>query len=147
MPAALPLPFAVCRAAGLAALVVACTLCTSPALAMSNATRYLIHEQTVAGCDGHPGSFGGSGVYEVDLDGDGHDDLVLSHQGLSCEGPMPSSLFCGAQVCSILVYYREGGLLRLRDEFLGRIVGFQPGNRPEFKIMNHGGATRTWLPR
>jgi hypothetical protein len=118
----------------------------APATARLKAADYLIAEQIREGCAEGRGTFDERGIYEIDLDGDGRDDLLLAHEALECEGAMSRSLFCGAQVCSILVYIRDGALLKQTDEALGLIVEHDPGPPPTFKIMNHGGATSVWTP-
>lgn len=133
----------------LSAVLAATAICMAlapPASARSRAADYLIAEQIREGCLEGRGTFDDRGVYEIDLNGDGRDDLLLAHEALECEGAMSRSQFCGAQVCSILVYIREGALLNLKDEALGLIVEHDPGPPPTFKIMSHGGATSVWTP-
>nr|WP_321458201.1 hypothetical protein [uncultured Cohaesibacter sp.] len=113
----------------------------------TNATRYLLKQQIKAGCDGKAGKFDHKGIYEVDLDGDGHLDLVLSHQGLACNRAATASSFCGAQFCSILIYHRQGKLLKKQDEFLGYILSFKAKPKPVFDIAHEGNIVRQWRPR
>lgn len=134
---------------GFSAVLAATAVCTAlapPAVARSKAADYLIAEQIREGCLDGRGTFDERGIYEIDLNGDGRDDLLLAHEALECEGAMSRSLFCGAQVCSILVYIRDGALLKQKDEALGLIVEHDPGPPPAFKIMNHGGSTTVWTP-
>ena len=123
------------------------TMSTVTADSYTNATNYLLKQQTKAGCENSKGRFDHTGVYEVDLNGDNKLDLVLSHQGLSCQGEMAMSSFCGAQFCTILVYYREGKLLKKRDEFLGYILSFRGSPEPVFDIAEINGTVTHWTPR
>nr|WP_321526494.1 hypothetical protein [uncultured Cohaesibacter sp.] len=129
------------------ALIAQITLGEQASAGYTNATLYLIKQQIKEGCDGGSGTFDFKGVYEVDLDGDGHLDLVLSHQGLSCDREMPMSSLCGAQFCSILIYYREGRLLKKRDEILGYILSYSRKPEPLFDIAQMDGSVSQWRPR
>ncbi|MBN9671553.1 hypothetical protein [Roseibium aggregatum] len=136
-----------CRLGLFAGLIAAGSLMSpSPSHAFSKATQYLMQQAIADGCGGRAGSFGSDGVFEADLNGDGRDDLVLSHQGITCSGKPGTSLECGMQVCSIKVYIRKGGLLQLEEEFLGRIAGVTWIPELSFKIMSHGGQISDWRP-
>nr|WP_319516007.1 hypothetical protein [uncultured Cohaesibacter sp.] len=135
--------FVICMVAGLIAIVGHKAF----AAPHSKATRYLINQQIEVGCASGAGRFHHQGVYEVDLNGDGNLDLVLSHQGLHCKEGMERSSLCGAQFCTILVYYRRGKLLKKQDEFLGYILSFRPTPEPIFDIAEMSGTVAQWRPR
>ncbi|WP_319569291.1 hypothetical protein [Cohaesibacter marisflavi] len=133
----------ICMMAGLLALVDRSAF----AAPRSKATLYLLNQQIEAGCESGAGRFHHQGVFEVDLNGDGKLDLVLSHQGLHCKGRLERSSLCGAQFCTILVYYRRGQLLKKQDEFLGYILSFRPSPEPVFDIAEMNGRVAQWHPR
>jgi hypothetical protein len=107
--------------------------------ARSKAAEYLIREQIAEACEGQPGQIEPSAVIERDLTGDGKADLIISHEGITCSGG-GRSLMCGAQVCSVMVYVREGSLLKLRvGDRLGAGVRVRPGEVPTISMHGHGG--------
>ena len=104
----------------------------------SRAAEWLMDEQVGLGCEGRGGRFEG-GFFETDLDGDGRNDLVLSHEGITCNAAPSRSLFCGAQACSVLIYLRRGKLLQKVDEALGMQVQVSDDARPVIRMFGHGG--------
>lgn len=124
-----------------AALIICLALAAAPidAAARSKAAEYLINEEIEAGCGGRGGAFSSEGIYELDLNKDGHLDLILAHQGLSCNGSPSRSLQCGVQVCTIKIFHRDGRLLKLKDVYLNLILSVQ-WEPLVFTIMSHGGA-------
>lgn len=117
----------------LALLVLA--LESSPSEARSKAAEYLVQEQMGQACGGERGRIDPGAVIERDLTGDGKADLVISHEGITC-GSGGRSGFCGAQVCSVLIYVRRGSLLVLAREMLGAGVSVRGG---EIHMHAHGG--------
>ena len=108
-----------------------------PASALSNAARYLIDQEIERGCEGRGGSMTSEGVFERDLDGDGRADLILTHDGMACQGSLSRSLECGTQICTTKIYLRRGGLLRLIEEFASHSLSIGPGKRPIIKLYGH----------
>jgi len=100
-----------------AAVTALSMLMPADAEARSNAADWLIQQQQKQACDGAPASIMPAAIYEGDLTGDGRDDLIIHHAGISC-GDQGPSFFCGASNCSLLLYVRRGDLLVLEDEFL-----------------------------
>lgn len=129
-----------------ASVLIASLLAAQPAAALSNAARYLVDAEIAEACASGKGHFEQDGIREIDLDGDGRKDLMLDHNAIVCEGDLGRSLFCGAQVCSIKTFVREGALLQPSDEALGIITRFDPGPPPRFEIMGHGGQKSMWRP-
>lgn len=91
----------------------------------SKGADYLVREQIAEACNGQ-GKIDPAAVIERDLTGDGKDDLVISHEGITCAGGGRSS-FCGAQLCSVNIYVRRGALLKLEREMLGSGVTVKDG--------------------
>jgi len=134
-----------CRLA-LLVLVALLWLQASPAPARTKAADYLVAEQIAAACDGGAGKMDPSGVIERDVTGDGRLDLILNHRGIWCDRAgegIRQSGFCGAQLCSVLIYVREGQLLRLKKEVLSGGLGLGAGSRPEIHLFGHGGKPST----
>jgi hypothetical protein len=77
-------------------------LCAGPADALSNPARYLINQQIAEACEGRGGSIDPAAVIERDLTGDGRADLIISHEGIQC-ADSGRSLYCGMQVCSVMI--------------------------------------------
>ncbi|WP_346915729.1 peptidoglycan-binding domain-containing protein [uncultured Roseibium sp.] len=97
---------------------------------LSNAAAYLRDQQISLACQGRGGTISPDGLIQRDLTGDGNDDLIIDHSGISCNGPKASSLECGTQACSVNLYVREGRLLKLKAQFLGRNVIVGEGDIP-----------------
>ncbi|WP_282045942.1 peptidoglycan-binding protein [Roseibium album] len=106
---------------------------------ISRAAAYLRDEQIGVACDGRGGTFEPGGLIERDLTGDGKDDLLIDHRGISCNGSPRSSLECGMQVCSMRIYVREGQLLRLKEDFLGMQPSIGNEQVPVIRVLGHGG--------
>lgn len=94
----------------------------------SNAARWILNEQVSEGCSTGQGSFSPDSFVEIDLTGDGRDDLFVSHSGLRCASGRP--LFCGAANCSFTIYVREGQLLVPRVTVSAVEPRIVPGNPP-----------------
>ena len=105
---------------------------------LSAATKWLMGEQIAQACES-TGRFE-SGVYERDLTGDGRRDLILSHDGITCDGAFRRSGFCGAQVCSTLFYVgaADGTLVQV-DEVLSLIGAISDDAIPVIEMYSHGG--------
>lgn len=103
----------------------------------SRAARYLIDEQLAAACPAG-GLTTAEAVYELDLTGDGRDDLVIDHRGFTCEFGGQSG-FCGAQLCSVLIYVREGRLLRQKLEMLSARTEVRAGRDPHVILTDGNG--------
>ncbi|WP_035898767.1 peptidoglycan-binding protein [Labrenzia sp. DG1229] len=106
---------------------------------ISRAAAYLRDEQIGVACDGRGGTFEPGGLIERDLTGDGKDDLLIDHRGISCNGSPRSSLECGMQVCSMRIYVREGQLLQLKEDFLGMQPSIGNEQVPVIRVLGHGG--------
>ena len=123
------------------ALILSVLLGAGPVLAqddLSAATRWLMAQQIEQGCDG-AGRFEG-GVYQRDLTGDGRRDLILSHDGIVCDGDFARSGFCGAQVCSALFYVgAPDGTLRQVDEVISLVGAISNDALPVIEMYSHGG--------
>lgn len=105
----------------------------------SKAARYLMAQEIKAACPSG-GGFDASGALERDLTGDGREDLVLSHGGVTCKGANRMSGYCGMQVCTVKIFVRQGQLLKLKSEFLGGGVTLGPTSVPVISGYAHGGA-------
>jgi hypothetical protein len=114
-------------------------LLSAQADARSKAADYLVREQIAQACEGKPGQIEPAAVIERDLTGDGKADLIISHEGITCAGRGRSQM-CGMQVCSVMIYVRDGSLLKLREgELLGGGVTVGPGEIPAIFLHGHGG--------
>ena len=116
---------------------------------MSAAAQWLVDEAIREGCEGR-GSFSQEGIRIIDLDGDARDDLILSHDAITCEGgSLGRSAFCGAQVCQNDIFMRRGALLEPAEGFLGLITAIEGGRRPIIHFYGHGGreGTARWTGR
>jgi hypothetical protein len=123
--------FAVTLTAGFAAV------CALPgAAAGSKAADWLVQQEIAAGCDGGSGRFDADAVIERDLTGDGNRDLIISHSGLQCGG-QGRSLHCGIRACSVLLYVREGSLLKQSHEVLSVGVSVEDGSPPVIRTLSH----------
>lgn len=110
--------------------------------ARSKSVDWLIREQIADACDGKPGKINPAAVIERDLTGDGKADLIISHDGISCNGGGRSSA-CGMQVCAVKIYVRDGALLKLAvGDLLGTAVKVGDGAVPTIEWRIHGGGGR-----
>lgn len=125
----------------LAIFFVLCTCVISTASAQSKAAAYLVEQAISDACSGKGGTIKESAAIERDLTGDGNDDLIISHEGISCENGS-RSIYCGAQACTFSVYVREGNLLQLKKEMLGMAVTTSTGGVPTIRWYAHGGKER-----
>jgi len=115
-------------------------LLAAPVAAGSKAADYLVREQIAEACAGQPGRIDPATVIERDLTGDGKADLIISHEGITCSGGGRSQM-CGMQVCSVMIYVREGALLKLAvGDRLGGGVTVGDGAIPAISMHGHGGA-------
>ncbi|MGR3467298.1 MAG: hypothetical protein ACU0CI_05410, partial [Shimia sp.] len=132
----------------LSVLCFAAILAAPTAQAESAAERWLKAETIKDARFGDGGTFA-DGVYRRDLDGDGRDDLILDHAGISCDGDSARSGYCGAQVCTMTIYLRRGDLLKKSAEVLGTVQSIGRGPRPAIAIYPHGGPVRSlrWTGR
>ena len=111
--------------------------------AASPEARAHIETQIAAACEDRGGRFT-SGVYERDLTGDGQADLILDHGGIECNGDWRRSGFCGAQVCSVYFYVRNGQALNEVKEMLGIVQSISSTPVPLIGIYAHGGPVFQW---
>lgn len=132
------------RIMALLALAAAAFWQGQPALALSAAARYLADQEIAAACDGRPGSFDPAGLVERDIDGDGRDDLILSHEHIACQGGPSRSLYCGMQVCSLQFYVRRGDLLQPAGEVAGSLGPVTDNAVPFVTTYGHGGGQALW---
>jgi hypothetical protein len=123
--------------------LVACLVLATPLRAeVSKAAAWLITEETEAACGAEGGTFAEGSVIERDLTGDGKSDMILSHGGVSCAGDQVQSDYCGAMMCSVMIYVRKDDLLVLVAEFLsaGGDFAFGEGSPPAIRLINHDGS-------
>ncbi|MFN4099649.1 MAG: hypothetical protein ACK4GT_07720 [Pararhodobacter sp.] len=127
-------------------LILAQALCL-PALADGTArsafiaeAKLLITDMIAAGCNGAPGRMMSRGVIVRDLDGDHRDDLILSHEGVECEGEVTRSVYCGAQVCSTVIYLQRDEGLERQAEVLGSVIDIDGSLPPVVHVAEHGGS-------
>lgn len=118
--------------------------CTAPsAAARSKAADWLVQEQIAEGCgNNRPGRFAPSALIERDLTGDGKKDLIISHDGLTC-GSGARSSFCGMRTCTVILYVREGDLLRKSKDVLSIGVTVGAGNPPAIELIGNDFQERT----
>lgn len=109
----------------------------TPAAAWSNAAEYLIREQIAEACEGGAGEIDPAAAVERDLTGNGRDDFILSHEGIKCASGRESG-FCG-QHCNVKIYVRQGELLQLERDLLGRGVSVGAGSMPVIQMYGLGG--------
>lgn len=122
------------------------TLLALPFLALAGGpaaaadAQEVLRQEIADACDGAPGKVAREGAIERDLDGDGLEDLIVSHEYITCSGGMMGrSRFCGMQVCSVNVYVRGPRGLALREELLGAGVRVGSGPVPTVTMYQHGG--------
>ena len=128
-------PFAVIVAAAVLAFAPVSVTAQS-----SNAAAYLMDQEVRAACNG-AGRIAPEAFIERDLTGDGRDDLIVAHEGITCSNGRRSG-YCGMQVCSVHIYVREGDLLRRKVEVLGGGLSVGKGAVPRISMHAHGGAQR-----
>jgi hypothetical protein len=109
---------------------------TSAAEARSKAAQYIIAEQIAAVCEG-PGAVDADAVIERDLTGDGKDDLIIYSRGISCVSNENQS--CGTQLCGLVVYVRQGPLLKLKLDIMSAEFEIVEGDPPGLRLFAHGG--------
>lgn len=111
----------------------------SPAFAVSNAAGYVVAQEVSAACAGGPGRYDPAYVVERDLDGDGRDDLVISHEGIDCDGTGRSAE-CGMMLCGIKIWLRRGTLLvPAVDDLMGYDFAVGEGRPPEIRWVAQNG--------
>jgi hypothetical protein len=123
--------------------VLACFVFALPAHAEpSKAADWLMTEEIEAACGKAGGRFADGAVVERDLTGDGRDDMVLSHGGVVCAGDQVQSDYCGAMMCSVLIYVRTDDVLTLSAEILSAGGSFtvEDGTSPAIQLINHDGS-------
>lgn len=106
---------------------------------LSAAARWLIDEAVAYECQGNPGRMDPQSVFRPDIDGDGREDLVLDHQGITCNGALPLS--CGAQVCETRFYLRRGQLLQEALVLQASVNEVSGATTPTITMRRHGGGT------
>lgn len=94
-------------------------------------------QEIAVACDGRPGRFEPEGVVEADLTGDGREDLVLSHDGVVCEGGAARSAVCGIRACYYIVYVATDDGLVQRHEGLSVGVRLRSGEPPRLDLLGH----------
>jgi len=117
--------------------VVLCAVPIAASSQSSNAAAYVLNQEISSACGGS-GSISPGSFIEKDLTGDGRLDLLVAHEGVSCSSGGRSG-FCGAQVCSVNLYVREGDLLKSKGQFLGGGVRVEGGGVPLIRMYAHGG--------
>jgi hypothetical protein len=111
----------------------------------SNASIWLLNQELSEACGRAGGHISPDALIERDLTGDGRDDLIISHEGISCNSG-GRSIYCGMQVCTVKIFVREGELLKLTMDFLAGGVHVGHGNLPKISGYAHGGSgwSRRW---
>ena len=104
----------------------------------SRAAQYLIDQQIAESCDSG-GRFEAWGIVEIDLTGDGRRDLLLNHDALVCNGRLFRSLNCGAALCSVYLFVREGELLQPKEQILSARTEILPGRPPTIRLHSRQG--------
>lgn len=116
---------------------------TNPVIAQSKAAQWLTKNAISEGCSTQSGRFESNGVMEQDLTGDGRADLILDFAGLRCSSGLP--MFCGAKMCSIRFYVRNGqGLLKPAGEVLSVGAQVVPGNPPGIQLIANDNSEHIW---
>lgn len=112
----------------------------SQAPELSNAAEWLRDQAIEEGCDGRTGKMLSDAIFVRDLDADGRDDLILSHDGIVCSGQPQRSIYCGAQVCSLNIFLRRGDLLKFAGEADALVESISNASPPIIALYLHGGA-------
>lgn len=106
---------------------------------------WLIEEQVAEGCPiGGKGRFQPGSVVERDLAGDGKAGLIISHDGLQCASGNRSAL-CGLRPCLVLLYVREGTLLKKQTEALSMGESAGTGSPLPINLISDDFKERTLL--
>ncbi len=113
-------------------------LLCGPAAALSDSANRPVREQISEACGAGGGKIAPNAVIERDLTGDGQADLIISREGITCSGGGRSAN-CGAQLCSVLIYVRNGRALNLRRDMLGAAVTVDDAKVPAIHIAAQGG--------
>ena len=114
------------------------TRAMSPAVFFQTA-QFRMAEMVREGCEAAGGSMP-EGVFVRDLDGDGATDLILSHDGLRCNGSRQRSGFCGAQVCETRIYLdRQGRLEQVASGYMTVLGISETETPPSITVYPHGG--------
>jgi hypothetical protein len=113
-----------------------CGFATFAAEARSKAAQYVIAEQVAVACEG-PGTIDADAAIERDLTGDGQNDLIIDFRGISCQNNQNMSY--GVQLCTVVVYVREGRLLKQKFETMSAEYVLVSGNPPSLRLYKHGG--------
>ena len=124
-------------------LLLALAVSTAAAEVRAETVREIVAREVADACGGAPGKLARDGLIARDLDGDGREDLIVSHEWITCAeggGMGGRSLFCGMQVCSVNIYVARGSGLVPEREMLGGGVRVGPGARPEITMYAHGGS-------
>lgn len=108
------------------------------AAARSDQATAIIDTQIAEACFGNAGTISEDAGIERDLTGDGKDDLIVYHRGIWCKEGGQSG-FCGAQLCSILIYVREGSGLVLKLDTMTGTLELSDGDVPSIGLAAHGG--------
>ena len=85
------------------------------------------------------GTIRSEGVFLQDLNGDGLDDLIVSHAGIECGNRYALSYLCGVQVCAGQIYLNDTSTLRRAGSFEGNVEGISSSTPPIISIYQHGG--------
>ncbi len=109
----------------------------APMPELSKAAAWLVDEVIANGCKGAGGRMSSRGVFIRDLDADGRDDLILSHDGLECGPTKSKSSSCGQKVCESVIYLRRGSTLDHAGGFVGTVVGIDNKAPPVFTFFDH----------
>lgn len=128
---------------GLIATAIVASTSTAWADKRSRAAQYLIDQQIAESCQAG-GRFEPWGVVEIDLTGDGRRDLLLNHEALVCNGSMFRSLNCGAALCTVYLFVREGSLLEPTNEILSLGTTVLPGSPPTIRTHSRQGVAYDW---
>jgi len=111
---------------------------------LSNAANWLVNQAISEGCEGLGGTMHPRGLFIVDLDIDGRDDLILSHDGIECGPRKTKSNSCGIKVCETFIYLRRGGILDQAGSFVGTVTNISDNTPPRFTFSDHSQREQTY---
>ncbi|MDO6591490.1 MULTISPECIES: hypothetical protein [Rhodobacterales] len=104
-----------------------------------NGARWIINDEITQACNG-TGQIDSQAYVIRDFDGDGRDDFLLQHSGITCDNGGEST-HCGTQVCSTRIFLRRGDVTPKFGDYLGELLEVSPDVVPTISLYLHGGDT------